>query len=200
MCGQWGKEGWEIKSGRQAGARSCKTHVSSQASYPPFRRVCQWKLVEANSTKGKYAAGSWNYCLHSSPLCVPHPYPCHGLLILGVTLGLALDNGARRRHRLEMCFCNGVHPLTLLPFVIERTRLGESKEDERQTPGADVKHGAKPHWAQLKALCHWAFVWNFPLSFWSDLLRGIIWAVADQYMQDGEDFSEERLAEREYLV
>lgn len=39
-------------------------------------------------------------------------------------------------------------------FAIERTRLGESKEDERQTPGADVKRGVKPHQASLKVVCH----------------------------------------------
>ena len=43
--------------------------------------------------------------------------------------------------------------------------------------------------------------WFFSVEFfWRDLLRGIIGAVADQYKQDDEDFSEELLTERGYLV
>lgn len=99
---------------------------------------------------------------------------------------------------------NMLMQLSISPYAsalchAEKTRLGESKEDERQTPGADVKHGASPIGPSSK---HWAieFLVFFPLSFLRDLLRGIIGAVADQYKQDDEDFSEELLTERGYLV
>ena len=139
----------------------------------------------------------WTTGLNSSLLHILYPYPCHGLLSLGFILWLAFVNDMWRQQRLEICGTNEYNSLHFCLLLLKEQALGSPRKMRGtwSRPGPILKPGVKPR----QALAYAVELFVLPLSFWRGLLYNIILAIAGQWEQRGEDFSEEWLTETGYL-